>query len=143
MDSVETNSCLRVRDHGQPLPPGLLLRKALGPQPGRPPPGWEPPHWCPHDEDGQCRVLTYQEGKAGHRVGERHTQVTNPRGMALLCCAQQKGSWALSCLNWSTAARVLWEGPGVLRQRASSGRGTRKASPRGTGLQQQGLNQVT
>lgn len=30
-------------------------------------------------------------------MGEWHTQVTNPRGMALLCCAQQKGSWALSC----------------------------------------------
>ena len=76
-------------------------------------------------------------------MGERHTQVTNPRVMALLCCAQQKGSQALSCLNWSVAAPVLWEGPGVLDQRAGSGRGTRKASPRGTGLQQQGLNQMT
>ena len=47
----------------------------------------------------------------GHRAGERHTQGTNPRVMALLCCAQQKGSRALSCLNWSTAARVLQEGP--------------------------------
>ena len=71
------------------------------------------------------------------------SQVTKPRGTALLCCAQQKGSRALSCLNWSTATPVLREGPGVLGQRAGSRRGTRKASPWGTGLQQQGLIQVT
>ena len=144
MDSVETNTCLKVRDCGQPLRLGLLLRKASGSAPGCPPPGWELPHWC-HMWLGRavCRVLAEQESKAGHRAGERHTQVTNPRGTALLCCAQQKVSWALSCLNWSTATPVLREGPGVLGQRAGSRRGTRKASPWGTGLQQQGLIQVT
>ena len=60
----------------------------------------------------------------GHRAGERHSQVTNPRVMVLLCCAQQKGSRALSCLNWSVATPVLREGPGVLGQRAGSRRGT-------------------
>ena len=76
-------------------------------------------------------------------MGERHTKVTNPRGTALLCCAQQKGSQALSGLNWSVATPVLREGPGVLGQRAGRRRGTRKASPWGSGLQLQGLIQVT
>ena len=76
-------------------------------------------------------------------MGEWHTQVTNPRVTELLCCAQQKGSWALSCLNWSMAAQVLREAPGVLDQWAGSERGTRKTSPRDTGLQQQGLIHVT
>ena len=76
-------------------------------------------------------------------MGERHTKVTNPRGTALLCCAQQKGSRALSGLNWSVTAPVLREGPGVLGQRAGRRRGTRKASPWGSGLQLQGLIQVT
>ena len=89
MDSVETNSCLRVRDHGQPLPPGLLLRKALGPQPGRPPPGWELPHWCPRGQDGQHRVhLTGgqsrpQSGRAAHPGHQPQGD-----GAALLCPAE-------------------------------------------------------
>ena len=56
MDSVETNTCLKVRDCGQPLRLGLLLRKASGSTAWLPYPGWEPHHWCPHGQDGQHRV---------------------------------------------------------------------------------------
>ena len=89
MDSVETNTCLRVRDHGQPLPPGLPLRKASGCAAWLPSPGWELPHWCPRGQDGQHRVhLTGgqsrpQSGRAAHPGYQPQGD-----GAALLCPAE-------------------------------------------------------
>ena len=104
-----------------------------------------PRHRLPtaHPSSRCCGHLHLFKEEIWNRAGERHTQVTNTRGTALLCCAQQKGSWSLSCLNWSAAAPVLREGPGVLGQRAGSSRRIRKANTWGTGLQQQGLIQET
>ena len=89
-----------------------------------------PRHRLPtaHPSSRCCGHLHLFKEEIWNRAGERHTQVTNTRGTALLCCAQQKGSWSLSCLNWSAAAPVLREGPGVLGQRAGSSRRIRKAN---------------
>ena len=90
MDSMKTNTCLRVRDHGQPLPPGLLLRKAPGSPAWLPSPrmgaaplvptclGWAVP--CPHLTGGKSRPQSGLAPQPGHQP--------QGDGAALLCPAE-------------------------------------------------------